>query len=77
MTGARRAIGSVTGTDASKSIEKLLGIFNKQKGVSPAKCPPGEPGVFVKFDPNTPMDGTDSSDDSEAGLQKDQDAGQD
>ena len=80
MTGARKAIGRVTGTDASRSIEKLIGIFNNQKGVSPAKCPPGEPGVFVKFDPNTPMedqeDSTDSSDDPEA-SQKDQGAKQD
>ena len=33
-TGVRSAIGKVNGLESSKSIEKLLGMFNKTKGVS-------------------------------------------
>ena len=63
VTGVRKAIGTVTGTDTSKSIERMLGINNRQRGVCPAKCPPGEPGIFLKFDPNSPVEDSDNSDD--------------
>ena len=56
-SGVRKAIGTVTGTDSSSSVEKLLGIFNKQKGVSKAKCPPGDTCVILSLDPNTPVEG--------------------
>ena len=52
----RKAIGTVTGTDSSISIERLLGIFNRQKGVSRIKCPPGDPCILVKFYPNNQVE---------------------
>ena len=57
-SGVRRAVGMVNGTESSKSIEKLLGVFNKQKGVSKLRCPPGDPSIVVKFDPNNKTDDT-------------------
>ena len=61
-TGARRAVGTVRGTNSSKSIEKLLGIDNKQKGVCKFKCPEGEPSISIRFDPNGELDESSGSD---------------
>ena len=58
-TGVRRAVGMVNGTDSSKSIERLMGAFNKQRGVSKLKCPVGDESIVVKFDPNCKVESDD------------------
>ena len=59
-TGARKAVGTVRGTNSSKNIELLLGVNNNQKGVCMFKCPVGEPSISIRFDPNEELSGSEN-----------------
>ena len=48
-SGVRRAVGVVAGDDSSRSIEQLMGVYNRHQETSQIRCLPGSPSVVAKI----------------------------